>query len=143
LNSPNRTFLELLRTGIVDRGRAIELVAEGPNGPIAALLAARTGDTVFNLFHGRTDGDTSGAANLLHLRLFEIAVEQGARRVHTGDAAITDDGATGTEGIQRFKRHLGFEIVPCLRAQKVHRPLARRVGQGVLSAYRFLRGGSA
>lgn len=143
LSTPNREFLERLRSGLAARDRLIELVAEGPGGPLAALLAARTGDTVFNLFHGRTDGDTSGAANLLHLRLFEQGALSGARRVHTGDAAITDDGTTGTEGILRFKRHLGFEIVPCLRARKVHRPLARKVGQGVLSAYRFLRGGPA
>ena len=141
LAAPNRAFLDALRDGLARDGRTIELVAEGPPGrPEAALLAARVGDTVFNLFHGRVDDQTGGAANLLHLRLFEQAVRAGARRVHTGDAAITDDGSTGTAGILRFKRHLGFRVDPCVRAAKVHRPLAHKVSRGALSAYRFLRG---
>jgi GNAT acetyltransferase-like protein len=139
LAPPNRPFLDRLHAGADSAGRAIRLVAEDTDGLVAALFAVRCGDTVFNLFHGRRDGETHGAANLLHLRLFEGAVAAGARRIHTGDAAL-GEGDDGVAGITRFKRHMGFRVEPCERLAKVHRPLAQRVGRGVLSAYRLLRG---
>jgi GNAT acetyltransferase-like protein len=135
----NRAFLESLHGELSRRGRAIELVAQGRDGVVAALLAARCGRTVFNLFHGRADGETHGASNLLHLRLFERAVELGATRIHTGDAALEEHAAGPIAGITRFKRHLGLRVDPVPSATLVHRPAARRVRGAALSVYRLLR----
>jgi hypothetical protein len=128
----DRGFLGALHAGFSERGAALCLVAERGGEPIAGVFAVRCGDAVFNLFHGRTDGDTAGASNLLHLRLFERGVELGCTRVHTGDA--------GDAGIERFKRHLGFAIEDCPSASIVHRPVTRHVRDAVLSVYRLLRG---
>jgi Acetyltransferase (GNAT) domain len=142
LEARNRAYLEDLHARLVAQGRDVGLVAEGPDGrPLAALLAARCGGAVFNLFHGRAEGDSQGASNLLHLRLLERASETGASRVHTGEAALGDDDADeGVRGITRFKRHLGFSVDPCPSASFVHRPGARRVREAVFGAYRLLRG---
>lgn len=137
----NRAFLEALHRRLAASGALVGLVAEGPHGPLAALLAARCGDAVFNLFHGRADGETHGASNLLHLRLFERAVAMGCRRVHTGDAALEgEDADASVAGITRFKRHLGFRVEPCAAGTIVHRPGARRVRSAVFGVYRLLRG---
>ena len=71
----------------------------------------------------------------------ERAVEAGARRIHTGDAALPEDPGAEADGIRRFKLHLGFRVDPCTRGVRVHRPLPRKMGRAVLGAYRFLRGG--
>jgi hypothetical protein len=145
LPARNPAFLEALGAGLAATGRATLLVAEDATGPLAALLAARTGDALFNLFHGRVD-DPGGASNLLHLRLLERAAADGVTRVHTGDADLGPAGPedavpgdAGSEdagpralheptsaGIRRFKRGLGFVVEPCARGTLVHRPLARR-----------------
>jgi hypothetical protein len=145
LEPRNRAYLDELHRRLVADGAAIGLVAERGGTPLASLLAARCGDAAFNLFHGRAEGDTFGASNLLHLRLFERAVELDCTRVHTGEAALEapetdgDEGA-GIEGITRFKRHLGFRVDPCPAASLVHRPGARRVREAVFGVYRLLRG---
>jgi hypothetical protein len=148
LEPRNRAYLDDLHRRLVAADTAIGLVAEREGAPIASLLAARCGDAVFNLFHGRAEGETHGASNLLHLRLFERAVETGCTRVHTGEAALDEpspaDGddapGAGLEGITRFKRHLGFRVEPCPSASIVHRPGARRVREAVFGVYRLLRG---
>ena len=134
-------YLVELDRGLRERGAALALVAEDAEGPVAALLAARCGRAVFNLFHGRRDGATHGASNLLHLRLFEQAVERGATRVHTGDAALPGDDDVA--GITQFKRWLGFQVEPCVRGTRVHRPASARVRRGAARLSRILRGGTS
>jgi hypothetical protein len=146
LEPRNREYLVELHRRLVAAGAAVGLVAERDGAALASLLAARCGEAVFNLFHGRAEGDTHGASNLLHLRLFERAVELGSARVHTGEAALAESAADGADdghgalGITRFKRHLGFRVEPCPSATFVHRPAARRVREAVFGVYRLLRG---
>ena len=139
----NREFLERFHDGLAEAGAARVLVCDDGKGAAASIVGARCGDAVFILFAGRAERPTRGAANLLHLRFLDQAVEEGARRAHDSDAGLPDgSGEPAPEGITRFKRLMGFRVDPCERASMVHRPVARRVRGAALSVYRRLRGGT-
>ena len=91
------------------------------------LLWAAFGETGLNIFHGRDDGATEGASNLLHRELFARAIARGVRVLHTGGAALPADTDPRLLGITRFKQNMGFVVRPALHASRVLRPLASAI----------------
>lgn len=135
-------FLELWR-GLERAGALRALVVEDEEGPASAVLAARCGRAVFELFHGRAERPTGSASNLLHQELLQRAVAEGCTRFHDTDAGLEGGGgAPVREGITRFKRLMGCRVDPCERGRLVHRPGAKRVREMALDVYGLLRGGS-
>jgi len=116
------------------------LVARRGTEDVAALLWARVGEVGLNLFHGRADGDTEGASDLLHRQMFVHAIRGGVRLLHTGDAALPGETDPRILGITRFKEKLGFEVRPAFQGQKTLRPVAAAVRDASLRLWSTLRG---
>jgi hypothetical protein len=115
------------------------LVASRGGRNIAALLWAAFGETGLNIFHGRDDGDTEGASNLLHRELFVRAIARGVRVLHTGGAALPDETDPRLLGITRFKQNMGFTVRPAFHARRVLRPVASALRDTSLLLWSGLR----
>jgi hypothetical protein len=124
----NRMFVQCLQE-LCD---AEILVASHEGIDIAALLWARFGDLAVNIFHGRADGDTHGASNLLHQQLYARAIETGARRLHTGGMALPGETDARFLGITRFKEKMGFTCREAWRARRTPRPGAAALRKALL-----------
>ena len=111
------------------------LVASSGGRDVAALLWARVGRVALNIFHGRADGDTHGASNLLHVEMFTRARRAGAEVVHTGDAGLPGERDPRIRGITHFKETMGFEIRPAYQGVWTPRPVAAGVRRAALGAW--------
>jgi hypothetical protein len=115
------------------------LVARIGDEDMAALLWAPFGEVGLNIFHGRRDGDTQGAADLLHREMFRRALRRGVRIVHTGGAALPGDTDPHLRGITQFKRKMGFEVRVALGARRILRPRANAVRSRLRDGWAWLR----
>jgi hypothetical protein len=116
------------------------LVASHGDRDIAALLWAPFGEVALNIFHGRDDGDTEGASNLLHREMYLRAFRRGVKVVHTGDAALEGETDPRLLGITRFKEKMGFTVRPAFQGRKVLRPTAAAARDLSVKAWGALRG---
>ena len=116
------------------------LVARHGDRDIAALLWAPFGETALNIYHGRDDGETEGASNLLHREMFLRAFRRGVRLIHTGDAALEGETDPRLLGITRFKEKMGFEVRPAFQGRKVLRPAAAAARDLSVRAWGAFRG---
>jgi len=123
LPTRNHRYVRLMHRLL--KGEVLVASREGHN--IAALLWAAFGETGLNIFHGRDDGATEGASNLLHRELFARAIARGVRVLHTGGAALPADTDPRLLGITRFKQNMGFVVRPAFHASRVLRPLASAI----------------
>jgi len=111
------------------------LVASHGGRDLAALLWCRVGRVGLNVFHGRDEGDTEGASNLLHLELFSRCVRAGVEVLHTGDAALAGEADPRIRGITHFKESMGFEVRPAFHGEWSPRPLAAGLRRAALDAW--------
>ncbi len=93
--------------------------------PIASVMWSVFGTVACYLFHGRADGETAGASNLLLREMFSRSLEAGARWVHGGDVALPGDRDPHLLGITHFKTRMGFEVRETHSATKTYRPIAK------------------
>ena len=117
------------------------LVARLKGIPIAALMWHPFGTLGRYMFHGRTDGDTAGASNLLLLEMFRRGIEKGVRLFHAGDVALDREKDEKLLSITHFKERMGFRVVPTYEASIVLRPIGKALRDSALGAWRRLKSG--
>ena len=115
------------------------LTARLKGRPVASLMWMGFGGIATYMFHGRDDGETGGASNLLLRDMFVRALRGGARRVQGGDVALP--GATDPHllGITHFKTRMGFQVKEGTFASKVFRPVAKAVRDRSLRLWNSFR----
>lgn len=131
-------YVEAVRTCLA----AEVLLARQEGRAVAGLLYAPLGSVALNIFHGRDDGDTMGASNLLHFEMLARCLRGGVKVVHTGDAALPEEGDSPIRGITHFKETMGFEVRPAFEGTAVLRPTAHRARAASIALWRRLRGGT-
>lgn len=118
------------------------LVASRGGRDLAALLFAEVAGVALNAFHGRVDGEETGASHLLHREMLVRGRRRGARLVHTGGMALPGETDGKLLGISRFKASLGFVAEAGFRGRKVLRPASRRLRRALVGLRARLGGGT-
>jgi hypothetical protein len=115
------------------------LAARLGGDPIAAVMWQPFGTLGRYLFHGRTDGDTVGASNLLLLEMFLRGHARGVRSFHAGEVALEGETDASLLGITHFKERMGFRTLRTHEASLVLRPVGKAVRDSALGAWKRLK----